>query len=79
MAEKIITPLGFEVQPYYITDSEVNAFALGGLNVTTRDYARFGQMYLDNGKWQGKQIVPAGWVGCQYLEICTGCRKPRSL
>lgn len=62
LAEKIITPLGFEKQPYYVTDSEGNAFALGGLNITTRDYARFGQMFLDNGKWQGRQVVPAGWV-----------------
>ncbi|MEM7214245.1 MAG: serine hydrolase [Pseudomonadota bacterium] len=62
LAAKIITPLGFSRQPYYLTDSEGNAFALGGLNVTTRDYARFGQMFLDNGKWQGKQVIPAGWV-----------------
>ena len=62
LGEKIITPLGFAEQPYYLTDSAGNAFALGGLNVTTRDYARFGQMFLDYGKWNGKQIVPAGWV-----------------
>ncbi|MEO0328575.1 MAG: serine hydrolase [Pseudomonadota bacterium] len=62
LAEKLITPLGFSKQPYYLTDSEGNAFALGGLNITTRDYARFGQMFLDYGKWQGAQVVPSGWV-----------------
>ncbi len=62
ISEKIVNPLGFEKQPYYLTDSEGDAFALGGLNITTRDYARFGQMYLNNGKWQGKQVIPAGWV-----------------
>ena len=35
---------------------------LGGLNFTTRDYARFGQMILQNGSYGGQQIVPAGWV-----------------
>ena len=68
LAEKIISPIGFEKQPYYLSDSEENAFALGGLNITTRDYARFGQMFLDNGKWQGKQILPAGWVVSSTLE-----------
>lgn len=68
LAEKIITPIGFERQPYYVSDSVGIAFALGGLNITTRDYARFGQMILDNGKWQGKQIVPAGWVVASTIE-----------
>ena len=30
--------------------------------MTTRDYARFGQMFLQGGTWQGHQIVPAAWV-----------------
>lgn len=35
---------------------------LGGLNMTTRDYARMGMMMLRNGAWNGRQIVPADWV-----------------
>ena len=35
---------------------------LGGLNVMTRDYARFGQMIAQGGMWQGTQVVPADWV-----------------
>lgn len=62
LAEKVITPIGFEKQPFYLTDIEGNAFALGGLNITTRDYARFGQMFLQNGQWDGQQIVPEDWV-----------------
>lgn len=62
MAEKLIGPLGLEQQPYYLTDGDGVAFVLGGLNVTLRDYARFGQMILQNGLWQGTQIVPADWV-----------------
>ena len=28
----------------------------------TRDYARFGQLFLNKGKWDDEQIVPAEWV-----------------
>lgn len=30
--------------------------------MSARDLARFGQLYLDRGLWQGRQVVPAGWV-----------------
>jgi hypothetical protein len=62
LSEKVIAPLGLENAPYYLTDGVGTAFALGGLNMTTRDYARFGQMFAQGGLWQGKQIVPADWV-----------------
>lgn len=62
MSEKVITPLGLERTPIYLTDGVGIEFVLGGLNFTTRDYARFGQMILQNGNWQGRQVVPADWV-----------------
>jgi len=34
----------------------------GALNLLPRDMAKIGQMMLDGGKWQGKQIVPEDWV-----------------
>jgi len=62
MAENIVGPMGFEAEPYYVTDGLGVPFALGGLNMTTRDYARFGQMMANGGIWQGVQVVPAEWV-----------------
>lgn len=62
MGEKIFTPLGLEAPAYYLTDGAGVAFALGGLNMTTRDYARFGQMMAHRGRWHGQQIVPEDWV-----------------
>jgi len=62
MTEKIIKPLGMEANPYFLTDGHGVAFVLGGLNTTTRDNARFGQMFANGGMWQGKQMVPADWV-----------------
>ncbi|MDP5218642.1 serine hydrolase [Ruegeria sp. 2205SS24-7] len=62
LTEKIIEPLGLERDGYYLTDGVGVAFVLGGLNFTTRDFARFGQMILQDGTFEGKQIVPAGWI-----------------
>jgi CubicO group peptidase (beta-lactamase class C family) len=62
LSEKIIAPMGLEREPYYLTDGSGVAFVLGGLNLTTRDYARMGQMFLQNGMYNGQQIVPADWV-----------------
>ncbi|GHT27384.1 penicillin-binding protein [Bacteroidia bacterium] len=33
-----------------------------GLYIKTEDMAKFGQLFLQLGKWNGKQILPAGWV-----------------
>lgn len=62
MQEKLIAPMGLEASPYYLTDGEGVAFALGGLNLTTRDYARMGLMFLQDGRLQNRQIVPEAWV-----------------
>ncbi|WP_415921572.1 serine hydrolase domain-containing protein [Tateyamaria sp. SN6-1] len=62
MTEKLVVPLGLEQSPLYLTDGVGVAFVLGGLNITTRDYARFAQMILQDGMWQGEQIVPADWI-----------------
>lgn len=62
MAEKLIRPLGLEETPLMITDGTGVGFVLGGLNMRTRDYARFGQMVAQGGTWQGQRLLPEGWV-----------------
>jgi CubicO group peptidase (beta-lactamase class C family) len=62
MSEKVIAPLGLEAAPYYLSDGEGVAFVLGGLNMRTRDYARFGLMYEQMGRIAGRQVVPEDWV-----------------
>lgn len=62
LESRILAPMGLEAAPYYLTDGEGVSFVLGGMNMRTRDYARFGQMVLQGGKWQGIQVVPEDWV-----------------
>ncbi|WP_299412185.1 serine hydrolase [uncultured Sulfitobacter sp.] len=67
LSEKVIAPMGLEQTPYYLTDGFGTAFVLGGLNLTTRDYARMGQMFLQNGRYNGVQIVPEDWVAASTV------------
>ena len=60
--EKLWSKLGTEEDAIYLTDSTGEPMVLGGLNLLTRDFARFGKLYLDDGKWAGEQVIPASWV-----------------
>jgi len=62
LSEKVIQPLGLEAAAYYITDGEGVAFVLGGMNLTTRDYARFGKMVAQMGRYGDTQVIPADWI-----------------
>ena len=42
--------------PRGLTDTE------GGLYLSSRDFAKIGLLYLNNGRWQQNQILPKGWV-----------------
>ena len=36
--------------------------AASGLRLRARDLAKFGSLYLNGGKWNGKQVIPANWI-----------------
>jgi len=62
--EKIWSQLGMESNATWNYDSEKYGLvkAFGGLNAIPVDFAKFGRLYLNNGNWEGKQIVPEAWV-----------------
>ena len=62
MQEKLYQPLGMEYDGYWIVDGDGKEMALGGLNLTLRDFAKLGSLYLHNGALDEKQIVPTEWV-----------------
>ncbi len=60
--KRIWSKIGTESDAYYIADKTGTDMALGGLNATLRDFSKFGQLYLNEGSWDGEQIVPRSWV-----------------
>lgn len=62
MQEKLVDPVGFEWESYWMVDGVGMEMAFAGLNVTARDFAKFGELYRRGGNWNGRQIVPANWV-----------------
>lgn len=64
LQEKIWQPLGAEYGATWNVDSKKHRqeIAFAGLNATARDFAKLGQLYLQNGQWKGKQVLDPAWV-----------------
>ena len=62
VSRELWQPLGCEENACFTVDSAGYALADGGFNASLRDYARFGQMLLQNGTGNNQQIVPAKWI-----------------
>jgi CubicO group peptidase (beta-lactamase class C family) len=63
MQTRLWAPLGMESSAYWSIEREGGAeVAYCCLNATARDYAKLGQLYLDQGIWKGQQFLPEGWV-----------------
>lgn len=62
LAELLWRPMGAEFDAYFSVDRAGLPIAHGGLNLTLRDLGRFGQLMLDEGFHNGRQILPAEWA-----------------
>ena len=58
---RLFEPLGIE-NPRWDSSPEGNSLGGYGLYLCTEDIAKFGQLYLQKGKWDGKQLFPEKWV-----------------
>jgi CubicO group peptidase (beta-lactamase class C family) len=58
---RLFAPLGI-VDPVWDQDPRGIDVGGWGLNITTEDIAKFGQLYLQEGNWNGAQLIPAAWV-----------------
>lgn len=57
IATRFLQPLGAQRDAYIWLDKSGTEMAGGGLNITARDAARFGQMILQKGRYNGRQVV----------------------
>jgi len=60
-SDKLFQPLGIKSFKWEYTPQHV-ANTAGGLRLRSLDLAKFGQLYKDKGRWNGKQILTAEWV-----------------
>jgi CubicO group peptidase (beta-lactamase class C family) len=58
---RLFEPLGIE-HPDWQASSEGYSLGGSGLKLCTEDIAKFGQLYLQKGKLNGKQLIPEKWV-----------------
>jgi CubicO group peptidase (beta-lactamase class C family) len=59
--EKLFKPLNIAKYEWQYTPQKVVNTA-GGLQMKSLDYAKYVQLYRNNGVWNGKQIIPIEWV-----------------
>jgi len=74
--EKIAKPIGMDLKNFswdiypendkrFSWDNSNNADvrdAAGGIYITPLDFARFGYLFLNKGKWNGKQLISRKWI-----------------
>jgi CubicO group peptidase (beta-lactamase class C family) len=74
---RLFDPLGID-DPTWGTSPQGVSLGGYGLNVRTEDIAKFGQLYLQKGKWGDKQLVPAEWVAMATAKQTSNGSNPKS-
>lgn len=74
---RLFDPLGIE-HPTWGTSPQGISLGGYGLNLRTEDIAKFGQLYLQKGRWQGKQLIPASWIEAATARQTSNGSNPKS-
>jgi CubicO group peptidase (beta-lactamase class C family) len=74
---RLFEPLGIE-GPIWETNKQGINLGGFGLNIRTEDIAKFGQLYLQKGNWNGKQLLPARWVAAATKRQTSNGSSPTS-
>jgi CubicO group peptidase (beta-lactamase class C family) len=78
LTPRLFEPLGIDDADWEVDPNGINTGGWG-LRVKTEDIAKFGQLYLQKGNWNGKQILPEAWVEeatRSHIMSKGGSRKP---
>jgi len=60
MEQNLFAPLGIEQYTYWALDGQLHTGS--SLYLSPRDMAKFGQLFLNKGEWNGEQVVSESWV-----------------
>jgi CubicO group peptidase (beta-lactamase class C family) len=74
---RLFEPLGIE-NPTWDASPQGISFGGFGLSLRTEEIARFGQLYLQKGVWQGKRLIPAEWVAAATARQTSNGSNPTS-
>jgi len=77
LGPRLFEPLGIAPPRWDESGDGVNLGGFG-LNVTTEDIARFGQLYLQKGQWNGERLLPEAWVEAATARQVSNGSKPDS-
>ncbi len=65
--QKLFAPLGITNYKWQYTPQKV-ANTAGGIRMNALDFAKYAQLYKNEGKWNGKQILPKSWVDKSFTK-----------
>jgi len=65
--EKLFKPLGITNYKWEYTPQKVPNTA-GGIRMSALDFAKYGQLYKNGGRWKGRQIIPKDWVNASFTK-----------
>lgn len=68
--KKLFQPLGISKYKWQFTPQQKPSLA-GGLRMSALDFAKFGQLYKNNGIWNGKAILDKNWVRKSFSNYFT--------
>ncbi|MEO1021695.1 MAG: serine hydrolase [Bacteroidota bacterium] len=51
-----------EADGFYQFETDKSVYPAYHFRLTTKDMIRYARLYLQNGNWEGKQIIPADWI-----------------
>src|SRR5579859_5578000 len=69
---RLFQPLGISDPTWWASSAGVSLGA-SGLSLRTEDIAKFGQLYLQHGRWGGRQVIPRQWIeAATALQTATG-------
>lgn len=74
---RLFEPLGI-TQPVWGTNFQGVTLGGYGLRVRAEDIAKFGQLYLQRGAWNGKPLLPASWIAEATAKQTSNGSNPKS-